>query len=181
MSKTRLTLLFLPLMVFLTKCGQDSSKRKTINGNVQRDSLNVALTTSLEANQLVQPPTDVAYRPIDSVDDDVRTILEDNLVRRPSSVARFELDSIAEERVVTLLRRSLAAGESVDDRLLTHLKDDLRDPFRKFFIAGNKLYLEGLIENNPSKQIDGNDLIVQWADYWEQNNEEILSRMYPTK
>lgn len=139
-------------MAFLLfhSCGEGQPK---LNGNAHRDSLQVSLNASLEANELTQPP---------------------------NNGGPFQVDSVTENTIITLLSRSVTAGESVDDRVLAHFHEDLPTNFKDYFLEGNKRYLHGIKNEDVVAQLEGNALVMRWAAFWEAHKDEILDKMYPS-
>jgi len=138
----------------LIECGtgKELKGQYKINANAMRDSLELCLSLSLEANKLTQPPD--GKTPFEIPDDQENVIMDD-------------------------LNRSIKIGKEIDVEFLKWLHPDLAEEFHDNFITGMKLYVDGLEEDDVMKQIRGNNLTIKWAKYWEKNKDTILKKMYP--
>jgi len=131
-------------------CG--NSDEKKIDGNAERDALENCLTLSLEANKLTQPP---------------------------NNEITFDLPDTTEKEIIEKLEQSIEIGNNINDKFLYWLHDGLQYEFKEHFIKGSELYLEGLKTENVEKQIKGNKLTIEWNEYWNDNKEDILNKMFP--
>lgn len=149
-------LIVLLSMILLLGCGNsqngNSDNGNNQNGDEQRDLLEEVFTLSFEANQLSQAPNG-------------------ELV--------FELSDEVEVEMKNKLRRSIDLGKSLNPKFLKFIEDDLPEQFNNNLIPGMEKYLQGLESEDVSLQLEGNRLTMKWGQYWEQNKDRILNKMYP--
>lgn len=90
-------------------------------------------------------------------------------------------------KVISLISSSVENGSKVSDSYLDYLDPSLKDNYRNKFIAGEQIYAEGLKEStnndtleSPSvqKQVQGNQLIKDWLDWWYKNNDRITNKAF---
>lgn len=147
--KNSIILLFSILLIL--SCGNSRNEEK-VDGNEQRDILEEVLTLSLDANELTQTPNG-------------------DLV--------FELSNEVEDEIRNKLRKSIELGKSLNPKFLKFIEGDLPWQFNNNLIAGMEKYLRGLEDEDINLQLDGNKLIMNWAQYWQRNKDDILNKMYP--
>ena len=78
------------------------------------------------------------------------------------------------------LRSGLTAGDSISDAYLDWLHPEMREQFRHRDLDGNRLYLEGLLRQDVSKQVAGIQTIQRWGVFWRDHSEEITDRALGT-
>lgn len=140
------------ILLFAVLVFASCSKRETINANAMRDTFAKSLELSLEANRLSQPP---------------------------EAQSSFQMPTSQEDRMLALLDQAVHKSESLDSKFLTWLHPDLPDVYSDKFIEGQKLYAKGVRSRDPTAQIEGNQLMMQWQSFWEAHKVAITNRMYP--
>lgn len=137
------------LLALTAVCGKE---REPINANVMRDRFAYSLELSQKANQLSQPP---------------------------GQVASFKMPEQQEKQMKDFLRQSIALGKGMNSKFLNWLGPNLNDIYKNKLIKGMQLYLDGLEKADVAKQLQGNQLTMEWAEYWEREKNGILDKMYP--
>ena len=75
------------------------------------------------------------------------------------------------------IRLGLAAASRISDAYLDSLHPGMKTAFRNHYEAGQRVYLEGLVEEDPMKQLSGNALIAKWrTGFWSKNGSAIADR-----
>jgi hypothetical protein len=128
------------------------SKREPTNANGMRDTFAESLELSLEANRISQPP---------------------------EGQSSFQMSKAQEDRMLSLSDQAVQKGGSLDSKFLAWLDKELPDVYRDKFIEGQKLYAQGIRNGNPTLQIKGNQLLMQWQSFWEAHKTAITDKMYP--
>jgi hypothetical protein len=83
-------------------------------------------------------------------------------------------------KVKRALEQGLRAGRSVGRDFLNWLHPQMQEHFEGRYLAGQALYLEGLQEQNPAKQIRGNELIAEWySQFWEAHSKMVVAKAFP--
>jgi hypothetical protein len=100
----------------------------------------------------------------------------------------FVIPKEQEQKIYSKIEEGLALSKKVDDVFLDYLNPDLKSYYRNKLILGNETYYEGIKLNNSGntmlgvqKQIDGNNLIMEWYDWWAIHNEDLANKAYPQK
>lgn len=78
-----------------------------------------------------------------------------DLTQPPPGQESFQATAQHDSLVVAALRQGIAAGDSVSASFLDWLHPGMRNRFRNEYLAGQRLYLQGLLEQDASKQIRG--------------------------
>ncbi len=82
-------------------------------------------------------------------------------------------------QILQALRHGLEAGDAVSNDFLDWLHPQMRTAFREQYLAGNRLYLEGLVQHDVVKQLRGSDLVQQWySGFWSVNSKPIADRAF---
>ena len=137
------------LLALTSVCGKE---KEPINANAMRDRFADSLTLSQKANQLSQPP---------------------------GQVASFQMPEQQEKKMKDYLRQSIAIGKDMNSKFLNWLGPNLNDIYKNKLIKGMQLYLDGIEEEDLAKQLQANRLTMEWAEYWEREKNGILDKMYP--
>lgn len=105
-----------------------------------------------------------------------------------NSNEEFTIPREQEQKIYSKIEDGLALSKKVDDTFLDYLNPDLKNYYRNKLILGNETYYEGLKFNNNGnttlgvqKQIDGNNLMMEWYDWWAIHNEDLANKAYPQK
>jgi hypothetical protein len=98
------------------------------------------------------------------------------LVAVPEGQSSMTSSPHRDSLVFEQLRRGLAAGDSISDAFLDWLQPEMRDQFRHRNLDGNRLYFEGLRDQDTSKQLTGIQKIQEWHTFWRDHNKQITDR-----
>lgn len=93
------------------------------------------------------------------------------------------------EQVISLTEESIESAKKVSDDFLEYLHPELKENYKEKFIKGNELYYEGLKLSRPDdgiesesvkKQVEGNNLIQAWIDWWsnDANAQPIVDKLF---
>ncbi len=82
-----------------------------------------------------------------------------------------------QNQMISLLQKSQKLAGKIDDEFLQKLHSQLPLFYRNKLIAGQELYVRGIKDNNPAKQMAAAKLLTEWQDYWEINGQSIISKM----
>ncbi len=144
-----LSISLLALPVSLMGCGSDTMPASRLQ---DRQRLSHALEAFNRANELTQPPP---------------------------GQRSFEGTPEHDQQVLAALREGVAAADSVSDEFLDWLHPQMRSFFRDKYVAGQRLYLDGLLHQDAVEQTRGNELIQVWyTEFWEANNDAIADRAF---
>ncbi|MFH1083638.1 MAG: hypothetical protein V1751_09620, partial [Pseudomonadota bacterium] len=80
-----------------------------------------------------------------------------------------QLSAVEEAQMKTLIRAGLTAASGVSDGYLRGIHSDLPIEFREHLVDGWRLYLNGLEDSEPGKQIQGIQLVQRWETFKEKN------------
>ena len=64
-------------------------------------------------------------------------------------------------------------------KFLAWLHKELPAVYKEKFIEGQKLYAEGIRKGDPTMQIKGNQLMMEWQSFWETHKMALTDKMYP--
>jgi len=114
-------------------------------------------------------------------DDSIRYSLKANEISTslPSQQRTISASKIEEKQnqMISLLQKSQELAGKIDDEFLQKLHPQLPFFYRNKLIAGQELYVRGIKENNPTKQMAAVKPLTEWQDYWEINGQSIISKM----
>ena len=101
------------------------------------------------------------------------------LTSPPDGQVSFEATAQLYTQVIESLRQGLASGDSVSRDFLDWLHPDMNNQFRNNYLAGHKLYLDGLVEDDPAKKISGVQSVQRWYNgFWSVHKETITSKAF---
>ena len=98
------------------------------------------------------------------------------LVAIPAGQVTTHTSAATDSVIYSELERGLITGDSVSDAYLDWLDPAMKPHFRGELLAGNRLYLDGLLQRDTDKQVAAIQTIAQWQQFWRERGEEIASR-----
>ncbi len=152
-----LTLLLITSVVVISGC----AKKTTIPSQYKTDNENFEQSITLlnEARDLSNPP---------------------GSENQPS----FELPKETEEKIFSNTKEGIRLGKLVSDDYLDYLHPELKNMFKNKLIQGTEIYYDGLTATNTSnvaesaqKQIQGDQLIIEWINWWKKNGKSITDKV----
>jgi len=97
----------------------------------------------------------------------------------------FELSKEIEEKIYSNNEEGIRLGKLVSDDYLDYLHTELKNMFKNKLLKGTEIYYDGLIKNNADniaegvqKQIQGNQLIIEWIDWFDKNGKSITDKVF---
>ncbi len=120
----------------------------------------------------------------------ITVLRESSDLTQPSnnSGAAFTIPKETEQQIYSKMKEGIALSKKVDDAFLDYISPDLKNYYRNKLIAGTEIYYDGIKANNASnvslgtqKQIEGNNLIIEWINWWESHNKDLANKAYPQK
>lgn len=97
----------------------------------------------------------------------------------------FELSKETEEKIFSNNKEGIRLGKLVSNDYLDYLNPELQNMFKNKLIKGTEIYHDGLTNNNSGsitegtqKQIQGNQLIIEWINWWSKNGESITIKVF---
>lgn len=97
----------------------------------------------------------------------------------------FELSKEVEEKIFSNNKEGIRLGKLVSDEYLDYIHPELKDMFKNKLIKGTEIYYDGLMMNNSGnitegaqKQIQGNQLIIGWINWFDKNGKEITDKVF---
>lgn len=97
----------------------------------------------------------------------------------------FDIPQNQQDRIITKLKGGIELSEEIDDSFLDYLHPELKRHFRNEYVRGNQFFLEGITGDTSTiksvgvqKQIESNNLIVQWVDWWNIHRDEITDKAF---
>lgn len=98
------------------------------------------------------------------------------LIAIPAGQAIKHTSAGTDSLIYRELERGLSTGESVSDAYLDWLDPAMKQHFRNELLAGNRLYLDGLLQGDTDKQVTAIQTIAEWQQFWRERGAEIASR-----
>ncbi len=97
----------------------------------------------------------------------------------------FELPQQTEDKIFANTEQAIRLSKQISDEYFDYLHPQLRDMLRNKLIKGTEVWYDGVKDNNAGKiaegaqkQIQGNQLIVEWLEWWERNGEGIADKVF---
>jgi hypothetical protein len=111
-----------------------------------------------------------------------------DLINKPSnnSGEAYTIRKATEQQVYSKIEEGLALSKIVDNAFLDYIHPDLKNYYRNKLIAGTEIYYEGIKSNNSGnislgvqRQIEGNNLMTEWVNWWNSHNKDLANKAYP--
>jgi len=111
-----------------------------------------------------------------------------DLINKPSnnSDEAYTIPKATEQQVYSKIEEGLALSKIVDNAFLDYIHPDLKNYYRNKLIAGTEIYYEGIKSNNSGnislgvqRQIEGNNLMTEWVNWWNSHNKDLANKGYP--
>jgi len=118
----------------------------------------------------------------------ITVLRESSDLTQPSnnSGEAFTIPKATEQQIYSKIEEGIALSKKVDDAFLDYIHPDLKNYYRNKLIAGNEIYYEGIKANNSGnvsvgvqKQMEGNNLMIEWINWWESHNKDLADKAYP--
>ena len=97
----------------------------------------------------------------------------------------FTLSKEVEDKIYSKTEEGIGSGKQVRDEYLEYLHPELRDMFKNKLIRGTEIWYEGIKDNRSGKiwegtqkQLQGNELVVEWIRWWDKHGESIADKVY---
>ena len=138
----------------------------------------------------------VSSFPEQFVDDRANFVQSITVLRKSSDLTQpsnnsgeaFTIPKATEQKIYSKIEEGIALSKKVDDAFLNYIHPDLKNYYRNKLIAGNEIYYEGIKANNSGdvslgvqKQMAGNNLMIEWINWWESHNKDLADKAYPKK
>ena len=101
--------------------------------------------------------------------------------RQPS----FTLPKDIEAKIILKTEKGIKLGKEINDAYLDFLHPELKIMFKHMLLKGTDFYYDGLKDNNSGKtavdlkkQIQGNELVIEWIRWWDKNGKSIADKLY---
>lgn len=98
----------------------------------------------------------------------------------------FDISKEQEQQIYSKMEEGIKLSGEVSDELLDYLDPQLKSYYRNKLIKGTEIYYDGIKANNSGditvgvqKQMEGNNLIIEWINWWESNNKRIADKAFP--
>jgi len=120
----------------------------------------------------------------------ITALRESSDLTQPSnnSGEAFTIPKATEQQIYSKIEEGIALSKKVDDAFLDYIHPDLKNYYRNKLIVGNEIYYEGIKANNSGdvslgvqKQMEGNNLMIEWINWWESHNKDLADKAYPEK
>jgi len=120
----------------------------------------------------------------------ITVLRESSDLTQPSnnSGEAFTIPKATEQQIYSKIEEGIALSKKVDDAFLDYIHPDLKNYYRNKLIVGNEIYYEGIKANNSGdvslgvqKQMEGNNLMIEWINWWESHNKDLADKAYPKK
>ena len=118
----------------------------------------------------------------------ITVLRESSDLTQPSnnSGEAFDISKETEQQIYSKMEEGIALSKKVDDVFLDYIHPDLKNYYRNKLIVGTEIYYEGIKANNSGnislgvqKQLEGNNLIIEWINWWKSHNKDLAERAYP--
>lgn len=118
----------------------------------------------------------------------ITVLRESSDLTQPSnnSGEAFDIPKETEQQIYSKMEEGIALSKKVDDAFLDYIHPDLKNYYRNKLIAGTEIYYEGLRGDTSDitslgvqKQIEGNNLMIEWTNWWESHNKDLAEKAYP--
>jgi len=118
----------------------------------------------------------------------ITVLRESSDLTQPSnnSGEAFTIPKETEQKINSKIEEGIALSKKVDDAFLDYIHPDLKSYYRNKLIAGTEIYFEGLKGDTSNatslgvqKQIEGNNLMIEWTNWWESHNKDLADKAYP--
>lgn len=118
----------------------------------------------------------------------ITVLRESSDLTQPSnnSGEAFTIPKETEQQIYSKIEGGIALSKKVDDAFLDYIHPDLKNYYRNKLIVGNEIYYEGIKANNSGnvalgvqKQMEGNNLMIEWINWWESHNKNLADKAYP--
>lgn len=156
-------ILFISLIVAaICCCSKQDKEAAKIQNEYQsdRDAFTKSVIALAEARDLSQPPKD-------------------------NQGTFFKLPKETEAKIDSLTQVGLSMNEEIRDEFLDSVHPELKRMYREKLIKGSEIWYEGFKSNNEgdtltglANQLRGNQLIVEWLDWFEMNKEQIGNKIF---
>lgn len=97
----------------------------------------------------------------------------------------FKLSKETEEKIFSNNEEGIKLGKLVSDDYLDSMHPELKNMFKNKLIKGTEIYYNGLNMNNTGniaegaqKQVQGNQLIIEWINWFDKNGKLITDRVF---
>ncbi len=154
--------LILVLSILFIVISLGCSKKSKIPSQYEKDNTNFKKSIILlnEARDLSNPPESQ---------------------RQPS----FTLPADIEAKIILKTEEGIDLGKEINDAYLDFLHPELKIMFKDKLLKGTDFYYNGLkddisggIAEGLEKQIQGNELIIEWIRWWDKNGKSIAEQVY---
>lgn len=86
------------------------------------------------------------------------------------------------KKMKELIGKGIELSDKISDDFLNYLNPELSRYYRNTLVKSNRLYIEGLSGDfdetvSLQKQVEANQLIEEWVDYWNANSDQINSKL----
>jgi len=118
----------------------------------------------------------------------ITVLRESSDLTQPSnnSGEAFTIPKETEQQIYSKIEEGIALSKKVDDAFLDYIHPDLKNYYRNKLIVGNEIYYAGIKANNSGnvalgvqKQMEGNNLMIEWINWWESHNKDLADKAYP--
>lgn len=99
----------------------------------------------------------------------------------------FTLSNDIEAKIISKTEDGIRLGKEINDAYLDFLHPELKIMFKDKLLKGTDFYYDGLKDNNSGKiaeglkkQIQGNELVIEWIRWWDKNGKSIADKLYST-
>lgn len=138
--------------------------------------------------------TTISSFPEQFVDDRTNFVQSITVLRESSDLTQpsnnsgeaFTISKATEQQIYSKIEEGIALSKKVDDAFLDYIHPDLKNYYRNKLIVGNEIYYEGIKANNSGnvslgvqKQMEGNNLMIEWINWWESHNKDLADKAYP--
>jgi hypothetical protein len=129
----------------------------------------VSEARSAPAGAALQPTRDEIGR--DECRDAIMSFIRAQAMMSDGAGNVLQLTASQEKEMLDLIRHGLGKATEVPDTFLESVHLRLRGEFRDHLVAGWQLYLAGVEERDPDKQIEGIRLVRRWDGFKQQHTD----------
>lgn len=104
---------------------------------------------------------------------------------RSDKQSTFTLSKEVEDEIYSKTEDGIRFGKQVSDEYLDHLHPELKDMFKNKLIRGTDIWYQGIKDNQSGrigegvqKQIQGDELVAEWIEWWDKQGKTIADKVY---
>lgn len=109
-----------------------------------------------------------------------------DLTKPPDNTGKpFDMAKDQQAQILSKLETGVNLSKEIDDSFLDYLNPELKIHYRNEYVRGNELFLEGLKNDTSNensigvkKQLEGNQLLGEWLEWWNSHKDDITNKAF---